>query len=125
MKELRELYGLLESLGGKNKQDLLHTYSDENKKAICSLSKELMDEELLPNDVTRDNYIELVYELRKLMIHWSRILGEAIIDAHDKFKKNNIDETIKILEKFTNNCPASFYKNTAQAQIAKYRERSE
>jgi hypothetical protein len=113
----------LESLSNKDRGELIESYSSINIEAICLLSKELLQNELNPDEVTENKYLEIVPKLRKAMIYWSRELGEAIIAADDECKEGNIQRTIKILEAFSNKCPASFYNSIAQAQSKKYRER--
>lgn len=122
MKKLNEYYQLLDSLASKNKEELVDSYSDDNVKAICFLAKELLSDEIFPDEVTEDNYIRMIPKLRELMSYWNRELGNRIIAADDQFKKRNIEEAVIILNQFCYNCPSSFYRNIAQEQAKKYKE---
>lgn len=117
------LFTLLDELAEYDREELRACFSNENIESICTLVKYLLDEIVIPEELTPSKFIDLVYELRKYKKEGARKLGDSLILADGMLKENNLLGAIAVLDKFIDTCPSPFYRGIAEAQKNKYQEK--
>lgn len=95
--------------------------SDETM-AILQEATDLLDDETKNEKtiVTRDTFVILVREMRKLCRNGSRSLGDAIIKASELADNGEYEKAIKTHEDFLSSCKSKFYRDIARGYIRKY-----
>lgn len=92
--------------------------------AILQEAVDLLDDETKNEKtiITRDTFVILVREMRKLYRNGSRNLGDAIIKASEFADNGEYEKAIKTYEDFLSSCKSKFYRDIAKGYIRKYSE---
>jgi replicative superfamily II helicase len=90
------------------------------QEAVDLLDDETKNEKTI---VTRDAFVILVRDMRKLYRKGSRSLGDAIIKASELADNREYEKAIKIHEDFLSSCKSRFYRDIARGYIREYSEK--
>lgn len=69
------------------------------------------------NEVTRDNFIEFVHDMRAKLRAGSRALGDAIIMAAKHLEKGDSFAAHEVYRAFVASCRSPFYRDIALIQV--------
>ena len=112
------IFDLLEDWAAMDSKELETEASKENIDILFDLSKELSADHMERENMTSQEFCELVEELREAKRFWSRQLGDVIIKASDLAKVAGKEPALSLLREFKTKCSSRFYREVADNQMA-------
>jgi hypothetical protein len=112
------IFDLLDTWAAMDIDDLEKEVSKENIDILFDLNTELLADHVDRENMTPQEFCELVDELREAKRYWSRQLGDVIIKASDLAEVSGKEPAISMLREFKAKCPSRFYLRIADTEIA-------
>jgi polyhydroxyalkanoate synthesis regulator phasin len=109
----RHIFAVLDAWG---RVDLAHLEKEaltENINILYDLSKELSADHVDKENMTPQEFFEVVDELRETKRIWSRQLGDAIVKSSDLAEVSGKEPALSLLHEFVAKCPSKFYREVA------------
>lgn len=121
---MKHWFHILTDIGKLDEKKLQGYFLDkEMVDVIRTAFSELTTGKHFPDDISPPDFSTLIYELHETIKIWGRKLGDTIISSGELAEKGDFEAAVRILEELKVKCPAPYFRQQADNQIAFYKEK--
>jgi len=117
-----DLVAWLHSMADLAHADLVARFDDECKESLSELVNVCLPSQVVPGDISPEEFAHWVHDLRSSERDWNRALGAMIIRAADAHASGNRDISVRLLLEFVAECPWIPLKDIADGEARRHQE---
>lgn len=115
-----QMFGKLHQLAELSSAQLKENFTPDNVKFIRELVSEFWVNKTVNDELTPDQFADIVHALRAEEREWSKKLGAMIVAAEDRLKEGDTKEIEKYFDYFLKNCPCLSLASIAEVERANF-----